>query len=368
MNGTFIRLESETVGGARHGGPVDTNATPVRRTQRVRTSDSRPSRSSNRTILRPISGAVDLQAVLKRQHQVITRAQAVAGGLAADTLSRRARPGGPWQRLLPGIYLTVTGTPTTDQREMAALLYCGPASTLTGVAALRRHGQRVPASETVDVLVPARRRRQSTSFVTVHRTTRVPDPVCYVGDIQYVLPARGVADAVTLMDDADAVRALVARAVQSGLCTIEQLTDELRHGSMRGSACFRAVLAEVVDGVRSVAEARLRQLIRASQLPLPLFNARLYIGDRLIAVADAWWSEFGVVAEVDSKEWHLSPEDFKRTMQRHARLTALGILVLHFLPQQLRDEPKQVLATIGQTIEARRELNDLQIRTEPASG
>ena len=35
----------------------------------------------------------------------------------------RLRPGGPWQALLPGIYLTVTGTTSSEQKEMAALLY-----------------------------------------------------------------------------------------------------------------------------------------------------------------------------------------------------------------------------------------------------
>ena len=56
----------------------------------------------------------------------------------------RIRPGAPWQPLLPGVYLSRTGAPTTFQREMAALLYAGPGSVMTGPAALQVHRIKVP--------------------------------------------------------------------------------------------------------------------------------------------------------------------------------------------------------------------------------
>ncbi len=103
-------------------------------------------------------------------------------------------------------------------------------------------------------------------------------------------------------------------------------------------------------------------------MPLPLFNARLYCGDELIAVADAWWPQAGLVVEVDSKQWHLSPQDWEQTMRRHARLTALGILVLHFTPRQIKNEPDQVLATIRQALASRADQPGppTPIRTAPA--
>ncbi|HET7012318.1 MAG TPA: DUF559 domain-containing protein [Streptosporangiaceae bacterium] len=262
----------------------------------------------------------------------------------------------------------MTGTPTQDQRETAALLYAGPASTISGSAALRRHGIRVPATSKVDVLIPAGRRRQNAAFVALHYTRRVPDPVCYEGPIQYVLPPRAVADTARWLDDLGSVRAVVASAVQKRLCLIEQLAVELRDGSMQGSAHFRAALAEVVAGVRSIIEAELRQLIVRGRLPEPMFNARLMVGDELIAIADAWWPEFGVVVEADSKEWHLLPEDWEQTMVRHARMTALGILVLHFTPRQIREQPEQVLDTIRQALISRSGQPRPLIRTLPPVG
>ena len=86
-----------------------------------------------------------LARTLAAQHQVISRQQALTCGLPARTLTAWCRPDGKWQKLLPGVYLTETGTPTPEQRLVAALLYAGKRSVITGTAALRLHRLRVPA-------------------------------------------------------------------------------------------------------------------------------------------------------------------------------------------------------------------------------
>jgi hypothetical protein len=60
------------------------------------------------------------------------------------------------------------------QRDIAATLYAGDGSMITGVAALWRHDIRHPLSDVVDVLVPAPHKVQSTGFARVWRTTRLP--------------------------------------------------------------------------------------------------------------------------------------------------------------------------------------------------
>src|SRR6478752_2482860 len=77
---------------------------------------------------KPDYDAERMQHVLQAQHQVITRVQALACGMPQSTLDRYIAPGGRWQRLLPGVYLAVTGAATQDQRELAALLYAGRCS------------------------------------------------------------------------------------------------------------------------------------------------------------------------------------------------------------------------------------------------
>ncbi len=102
-----------------------------------------------------------LNRILSDQKLVVSRAQALACGMTLDMLRSRIRTGGPWQRLLPGVYLTVTGTPTRVQKEIAALLYAGKDSAITGLAALDRHGVRVADSGRITLLVPANRPRKA---------------------------------------------------------------------------------------------------------------------------------------------------------------------------------------------------------------
>ena len=283
-------------------------------------------------------------------------------------IRHRIRPGGPWQRLFPGVYLAVTGTPTRRQTEIAALRRAGPTSVLTSIAALQHHGVRAPESTFVTVLVPAEQHRRSQSFVRVWATTRMPEFAFTDGAVRFAEAARAVADAARELGSFREVRAVAADAVQRRRCRIDQLADELRHAPVRQSAWLRRTLAEVADGVRSAAEGDLRDLIHAHGLPPPLFNARLYVGPELVAVPDAWWPEMGVVVEVDSREWHLSPEDWQRTLRRSTRMSALGINVMHVTPQRIRTEADLVAAEIRSALERGHAGPRLAVRTLPALG
>ena len=106
-------------------------------------------------------------------------------------------------------------------------------------------------------------------------------------------PARAMADATRGQTDLRAVRAVVADAVQRRKCTIEQLIVELRAGPNQGSASLRAALADVIAGADSVAEAEFIALIKASDLPEPIYNAKLYAGSEFLAKPDAWWPSAG---------------------------------------------------------------------------
>ncbi len=190
----------------------------------------------------------------------------------------RLRPGGPWQALLPGIYLSVTGTPTFEQKEMAALLYAGPESLVTGRAALWHHGIGSGwPPDLIDVLLPAERQRVDVNFVRLHRTARLPSEAVPAGTgpggagthgagtggagtggtgpggtgpggpLRLVPVPRAVADAAWQLTGLDDVRAIVADALRSGRCSLDELTAELNEGPIRGSAALRTVLTQMAE-------------------------------------------------------------------------------------------------------------------------
>jgi hypothetical protein len=309
------------------------------------------------------AGMADL---LARQSGVITRSQAQDCAMSDQALRHRLRPDGPWQVLLPGVYLTTTGSPAGPQRLMAAQLYAGRDSAITGPAALVLHNIRAPQTQMVDVLIPHGRRRSSLGFVRVHRTARMPNVVLWVGAVGYVPLVRAVADTARSLRDVGEVRAVVADGVQRRRLHVSQLADELARGPVQGSAGFRQVLAEVGEGVRSSAEGDLRTLIKRERIPDPMYNPRLYAGDSFIAEPDAWWTEAGVAGEIESREWHLSPRDWERTLARDARMSAYGIIVLHFPPRRLRTEPQVVAAEIRSALAAGRSRGPMGIRALPA--
>jgi hypothetical protein len=306
-----------------------------------------------------------LTAILDRQIDVITREQAHAVGVTESALRHRLRPGGSWRALLPTVYIASTGMPSLAQQQMAAQLYGGPRSVITGPAAALAHRIRLPQTEFVDVLVPLARQRRDAGFARLHRTSRMPDRVCKFGPIRYALAPRAVADTVRAQTSLRDVRAVVADAVQRSVCTVHDLSVELAAGPRAGSALFREALSDVADGIRSAAEGDLKDLLVKSGLPMPLFNPSLYDGDTFVARPDAYWPEFGVAVEVDSRQWHISPEDHANTLARRRRMGKYTIIVMPFTPKQIRAQPAAVITEIRNTLDSARGRPPLNLRTIP---
>ena len=292
--------------------------------------------------------------------------------MSRGRLDHLVRPGGRWQRILPGVYVINTGAVSADQRAMAALLYAGPKSLLTGAVAVRRHRLQCAGLNQVDVLVPEDVRVRSAGYVRIVRTGRMPEKFFRTQRIRFAPLARAVADATRPMNSLGDVRALVAEAVQNGRCDVASLLAELKDGPVAGSRLYRVALRECIAGSRSAAEGDLMTLITRSDLAEPMYNAELYTADgTFLGIADVWWQRAGVVAEVDSRRYHLSPADYERTVMRHNRMAAQGINVLHFLPDTVRTEPSTVIRSLRGAIRsgtARPPLLIVAKPSTPASG
>ena len=270
-----------------------------------------------------------------------------ACGLSRAAIARRCRSGGPWQRLMPGIVLLHSGPSTRDDLRRGAVLYGsrgGERCVITGLDALALQGLRnIPnPSGPVHLLIDTHVQRIGHGRVLLERTERLPEPS--PGRWPLAPVARAVLDHARRSRDRGLVRAAVAEAVQRGHCSAVELAMELAAGSKRGSALPRAVLGEVADGVRSPAEADARSLVRSSGLPAPLWNPRLHdAAGRFLATPDAWFDDVAMAWEIDSKEWHLGPDEYAATIERRNRLMAAGVVVVHHLPSVIRQRPAQVL-------------------------
>ncbi|WP_091810784.1 type IV toxin-antitoxin system AbiEi family antitoxin domain-containing protein [Prauserella marina] len=265
---------------------------------------------------------------------IISVTELRAGGLSERAITARCRPEGPWRRLLPGIVLTAPGEPTRRQMERAATAYLRGDGVISGVDALVAHGLDLPRPPTVHVLVPARRRVLPPEFLLLERTSRPPDPV-WIDGLPYAPPERAALDAARREHDPDLLRDLLTLPVYYGLCTLDQLGDELDAGNQRGSSAVRAELRNIGEQADTGVHGMARQTLTEAPLPPPRWN--ITVCDRLgkpIGQVDAWWDEVGM-------GWQLSPADEKPDTR--LALTAAGVIVVRTSAHRLRTERRTVI-------------------------
>lgn len=304
-----------------------------------------------------------LDALSLAQRRCVTLAQLTEVGVSPSTVAYRTRPErGTWRRVLPGVVLLHRGTPTQSELEQAAVLYAGEGCVLTGSAALVRAGLRnVEAGAPLHVLVPNERTRASVRLLVVERTIRMPEPVVIAG-LPYAPVPRALVDHARRLREITATRAMVAEAVQRRRAGQHALLGEIRAAQRRGTAAIRRVGEEIVAGIRSVEEARLRQVILGAGLPEPEWNVDLLTpSGEFVAAPDGYYREHGVAVELNSREWHLSPDTWEATQDRWRRMTRMGLVVVPVTPRVLRTSPSSFTEELAQTLRAheRRVLPDL---------
>ncbi|GHH38287.1 hypothetical protein [Lentzea cavernae] len=250
---------------------------------------------------------------------------------------RRCTPGGPWQRMHPGVVLLHNGPPTPDQHLTAALLRAGPGAAVTGAEACRRHG--LPArGQEIHLLVPGSAR--GSGSLILERASPMP-PSADVGGFPVVSAARAVVDACRFLRTTDEATALIAAAIQRRRCTPDELRAEARTNRY-GTKLARDVLRDL-GRAESVAERDARRLSRKIRLTTPHWNATIADANGvIIARPDAWYDNVGLAWEIDSRAFHYGPRDYERTLTRNTRYAAAGILVVQTLPTRLRDQPEVV--------------------------
>ncbi|OWA20750.1 hypothetical protein [Streptomyces sp. CS057] len=313
-------------------------------------------------------------------HRVLSAAQLRARGVSAAQTSAQCLPGGPWQHLLPGVYLLHPGPPTGRERLHGALLYAGrppasarrapagPADTgygesmVTGVAALALHGFAavgdVEALHRIDVLVPRTRRLRSTRFVEVLRAASMPRAV-RVGELPAAPVERALADAVAGTVDAACVRRLLTEAVRDGHCEPAAVVRELSEAKLLGRPAVVGAVDSLLAEGRAVAEARLYAMVREHGLPEPLWNVELrQPGGLPLGGVDAFWPDQAVAVELDARAPRYGapgrrgrteePPRWSAPAARREHLERLGITVVRLSPRKLREAADQQ-ATVVRT-------------------
>ncbi|MEV0369313.1 hypothetical protein AB0I10_05755 [Streptomyces sp. NPDC050636] len=301
--------------------------------------------------------------------RVLTTRQLRDHGVPAAETTERCRPGGPWQQVLPGVYLLHPGPPTSEERLHAVLLYAThrgtgvpcqageqrttPEAMITGLAALALYGfSAAPpllSLDRIEVLVARTRRLRSTGFAQIVRAPELPVPQQITG-VPTAPVARALADAVARLTDASSVRRLLTEAVRGGHCEATSVVGELS----RARLLTRPHVVDAVDTLlaegRALAEQQLYAMVRQCGLPDPLWNVDLRLpGGPHLGGVDAFWPEHSVALEIDTRAPRPEEDPLRSPYDRkREHLERLGVTVVRCLPRTLREAPEQQ-ATVVRT-------------------
>ena len=273
--------------------------------------------------------------------RVLTPELLRAQGYSAD-LAEKAAADGDWQRGAGGIYLPHS-RPATDMDLVAvAREHLGPQHLVTGLVVLRALNLRwLPADPQLHALVPANVERAGGRLIRVTRTS------CYDGietwvryGSKFVTAERAVVDAARAQSNLRDVRGVVLGAVADRWATPDELLEILARGQRNGSALTRRAIRDAERGCASPPEAELVDALVGKGVPFYV-NAKIYLGDVLLGSPDVWLVGRGVGGEVESVEWHGDDDQTESTYDRHERMTAPGLELVHLSVRRVRKDVEE---------------------------
>ncbi|GHJ44966.1 hypothetical protein Cs7R123_23080 [Catellatospora sp. TT07R-123] len=300
----------------------------------------------------PRDDAADLDFLLFRQRDVLTRDQALAHFTSAAIRHRVAS--GRWVRAARGVYL-LQPTPADDEQRRWIAVLAGPPGTVTaGRTALAQHGLRGFHVPGIHLLLPAGARDRDTPMdVIVHRTRRLdPADVHELGSPPCTMPARSLVDAARwARSDAEA-QTLIAATLQQRLTHPAEVRAVL---ARMPNIVRRDVIVQAVNdsagGAGSLPEAEFVALCRRGGLPTPKLQVSRRDSGGRQRYLDALFDGYGVQVEVDGAQ-HMDVRAWWADMRRQNALWVQGERVLRFPAWAVRNKPDEVLETLRAALRA----------------
>jgi predicted transcriptional regulator of viral defense system len=289
-----------------------------------------------------------------RQHGLVTFEQLRGIGLSASAIDGRVRAG-RLHRVYRGVFAVGHPLLTRSGYFMAAVLACGVRAALSHRSGACHRGLRPDNRATIDVTSPQRTGRKLAG-ITVHGGATLLDR-----DVEIVDGIRTTSLARTLLDLAEVIsprqlERTVEQAVILRELDMRAVDDVLARANGRhGAATLRAVLDVIRPGTtntRNDLEEAFLRICRDADTPPDGVNQWIPYPEGGGAEADFIWREPRLIAEVDGRATHLTPQAFEHDRARDQRLSTLGWRVVRFSFRQVEADPAGVAATVAALLHA----------------
>ena len=225
---------------------------------------------------------------------------------------------------------------------MAAVLSCGPLALLSHRSAAALWGIATgPVEKEIEVVVPGEFRRRRQGIRLRRRTDLSPEHRREVVGIPVTDPVSTLVDLASCVVEWRVEQA-INEADRIGLVGVEALRAELQSLRPRpGTACLRRLLGR--DALTDTGlEREFLDIVREAGLSMPTTQAWVS-GYRV----DFYWPDLGLVVEADGWRHHRTPGEQATDRRRDQAHAKAGLTTLRFAERQVRDEPRQVKATLS---------------------
>jgi hypothetical protein len=234
---------------------------------------------------------------------VISRQQAIRGGMEPDVIDRLLRSG-RWQCLQRGCYAVFTGPPPRTAVLWAALHRAGPGAVLSYQTAAELLGLTDRPSSVIHLTIPGSRRVGFPGAV-IHRSSRVQEarhPAMLPPRTRIEETVLDLAEAAATVDDAFG---WACSACQRRLTTAERLSAAMRaRKKLRWRGELSGALTDIGDGAHSLLEQRyIRRVERPHGLPRAR-RQRQVIRHTRYSYLDNSYDAYQVSVELDGRIAH----------------------------------------------------------------
>ncbi len=290
--------------------------------------------------------------LVRTQGGVISRRQALAGGMTPPAIEWRLRSG-RWSRTGPGVYLVQAGLSRRQGELWSAILRAGPHAALSHETAAELSGLTDLPSSLIHVTIPESRRIRPPAGVVVHRSARLTQTVHPI-----MLPPRTrieetVLDLVAQSATFDAALAAASAACQRGLTVPELIAQAMRaRKKLRWRTELAEALGQLGGGAHSLLEYRYVHYVeRPHRLPPASRQVKLAEGNRS-RYLDNLYRDYHLCVELDGRMAH--PESQRwQDLRRVNAITAQGITVMRYGWSDVNDRPCQTAAQIATILRGR---------------
>lgn len=255
------------------------------------------------------------------------------------------------ERLGPQSYAIAGSPPTWHRAAWAARADTAEAGYLAGRSGARLHRLDGFTGDEVELLV----HRTSRGVRTPHRVVStslqlgIGDSVTIDG-IRCLSAERLILDAPLFAFDREEVERAIDSAIRLKLVSEQRLRTRVVDRHRRGINHGRALLDALVDtGGESRLERWFLGIVRRAGLPRPQLQKVWRAESRTIARVDAFF-EGGLVVEIAGHATHSNRRDRQRDEQRRTELTLLGMRVITFTYDDIRNRPDWVEARLREAL------------------